>query len=215
MQRKAADCGRVGPPDPSACACSHADPPKSIMRIAVCPARHPLLAILTPVPPNWNMKAIRDVCYTYRVTWSEDDREYVGLCAEFPSLSWLASVPEAALRGIRSVVAGAVADIMRRRLAEAASARFRQNRATVCVLPQVTTNCDAPTVLRRTPRMVLKFWPSPEAGLRRDGLAYHLLESHRPGAIPACARIRFISDQSMSFPCGLGMRTTRLPYTAI
>lgn len=30
--------------------------------------------------------------------------EYVGLCAEFPSLSWLASAPEAALRGIRSVV---------------------------------------------------------------------------------------------------------------
>ena len=27
--------------------------------------------------------------YTYRVTWSGEDREYVGLCAEFPSLSWL------------------------------------------------------------------------------------------------------------------------------
>lgn len=27
--------------------------------------------------------------YTYRVTWSEKDREYIGLCAEFPSLSWL------------------------------------------------------------------------------------------------------------------------------
>ena len=24
--------------------------------------------------------------YTYRVTWSEDDDEYVGLCAEFPSI---------------------------------------------------------------------------------------------------------------------------------
>ena len=22
--------------------------------------------------------------YTYRVTWSEEDGEYVGLCAEFP-----------------------------------------------------------------------------------------------------------------------------------
>ena len=27
--------------------------------------------------------------YTYRVTWSEEDQEHVGLCAEFPSLSWL------------------------------------------------------------------------------------------------------------------------------
>jgi hypothetical protein len=41
--------------------------------------------------------------YTYRVTWSEDDNEYVGLCAEFPSLSWLAKTPEAALKGIRKV----------------------------------------------------------------------------------------------------------------
>jgi len=49
--------------------------------------------------------------YTYRVTWSEDDSQYVGLCAEFPSLSWLASSPEKALRGIRRVVASAVKDM--------------------------------------------------------------------------------------------------------
>ena len=42
--------------------------------------------------------------YTYRVTWSEEDGEYIGLCAEFPSLSWLARTPEAALRGIRKLV---------------------------------------------------------------------------------------------------------------
>jgi predicted RNase H-like HicB family nuclease len=39
--------------------------------------------------------------YTYRVTWSEEDEEYVGLCAEFPSLSWLEPSPEEALKGIR------------------------------------------------------------------------------------------------------------------
>ncbi len=38
--------------------------------------------------------------YTYRVTWSEEDSEYVGLCAEFPSLSWLANTPEKALTRI-------------------------------------------------------------------------------------------------------------------
>ncbi len=27
--------------------------------------------------------------YTYRVQCSEQDGEFVGLCAEFPSLSWL------------------------------------------------------------------------------------------------------------------------------
>ena len=49
--------------------------------------------------------------YTYRVTWSEDDTEYVGLCAEFPSLSWLSTTPEAALKGIRAVVAEVVNDM--------------------------------------------------------------------------------------------------------
>ena len=49
--------------------------------------------------------------YTYRVTWSEDDNEYVGLCAEFPSLSWLATTPEAALKGIRKLVAEIISDM--------------------------------------------------------------------------------------------------------
>ena len=49
--------------------------------------------------------------YTYRVTWSAEDGEHVGLCAEFPSLSWLAPTPEAALAGVRSTVADVVADM--------------------------------------------------------------------------------------------------------
>ena len=52
--------------------------------------------------------ALQNDRYTYRVTWSEDDNEYVGLCAEFPSLSWLSSTPEAALKGIRKLVADTV-----------------------------------------------------------------------------------------------------------
>lgn len=49
--------------------------------------------------------------YTYRVTWSAEDREHVGLCAEFPSLSWLAKTPNAALQGIRRLVARVVVDL--------------------------------------------------------------------------------------------------------
>jgi predicted HicB family RNase H-like nuclease len=49
--------------------------------------------------------------YTYRVTWSEEDQEYVGLCIEFPSLSWLDGNPEGALSGIRKMVAGSVKDM--------------------------------------------------------------------------------------------------------
>ena len=61
------------------------------------------------------MKTIPHDHYTYRVTWSEEDEEYVGLCVEFPGLSWLASAPEAALRGIRSVVADVVEDMNKQR----------------------------------------------------------------------------------------------------
>jgi predicted HicB family RNase H-like nuclease len=49
--------------------------------------------------------------YTYRVTWSPEDGEQVGLCAEFPSLSWLSGTPEDALKGIRQMVAEVVADM--------------------------------------------------------------------------------------------------------
>jgi predicted HicB family RNase H-like nuclease len=49
--------------------------------------------------------------YTYCVTWSPDDAEYVGLCVEFPSLSWLAATSQKALSGIERVVAEAIADM--------------------------------------------------------------------------------------------------------
>lgn len=56
--------------------------------------------------------AKRNDKYTYRITWSEEDDEYVGLCAEFPSLSWLSGTPEAALKGIRKIVAEVIADMI-------------------------------------------------------------------------------------------------------
>lgn len=49
--------------------------------------------------------------YTYRVTWSQEDSEHIGLCAEFPSLSWLAPTPEKALSGIRELVGEVAADM--------------------------------------------------------------------------------------------------------
>ena len=49
--------------------------------------------------------------FTYRVSWSEEDGEYVGTCAEFPSLSHLDADQDAALRGTRELVADVVADM--------------------------------------------------------------------------------------------------------
>ena len=49
--------------------------------------------------------------YTYRVTWSEEDGMYIGLCAEFSLLSHLADTPEEAFTGIRDLVAFCVDDL--------------------------------------------------------------------------------------------------------
>ena len=49
--------------------------------------------------------------YTYRVTFSEEDQEYVGLCAELPSLSWLGKQREGALTGIVNLVVEVLQDM--------------------------------------------------------------------------------------------------------
>ncbi len=55
--------------------------------------------------------ALKNDHYTYRITWSDDDEEYVGLCAEFQSLSWLSKSPESALKGIRKIVGEVIDDM--------------------------------------------------------------------------------------------------------
>lgn len=77
--------------------------------------------------------------YTYRVTWSDEDREYAGLCAEFPSLSWLARTPEAALKGIRNLVAEVVQDMNSsgETLPEPIASRSYSGRFVVRVPPEV------------------------------------------------------------------------------
>ena len=50
--------------------------------------------------------------YTYRVTWSEEDEEFLGLCSEFPSLSWFAETSEKTLKGIHSVVKECIEDML-------------------------------------------------------------------------------------------------------
>ncbi|MGV3733283.1 MAG: type II toxin-antitoxin system HicB family antitoxin [Microcella sp.] len=54
---------------------------------------------------------MRDDHYTYRVSWSPEDREYVATVIEFRSLSWLAPDPAAALLGLRDLVAQVVDEL--------------------------------------------------------------------------------------------------------
>lgn len=49
--------------------------------------------------------------YTYRVTWSAEDDEYVATCLEFPSLSWLAESRAQAIDGLELLVVDVVQDL--------------------------------------------------------------------------------------------------------
>ena len=49
--------------------------------------------------------------YTYRVIWSTEDEEFVGLCTEYPSLSYLDEDRITALNGITDLVRNVVADM--------------------------------------------------------------------------------------------------------
>jgi predicted HicB family RNase H-like nuclease len=77
--------------------------------------------------------------YSYRLTWSEEDKEHVGLCAEFPSLSWFDSSPGKALDGIRKLVKAALEDLAKsgENPPEAFSLRSYSGRFVVRVPPDV------------------------------------------------------------------------------
>lgn len=58
----------------------------------------------TPTQPN-------AAHYTYRVTWSTGDDEYVATVAEFPRLSVLQPDPDQAIRELRELVADCLIDM--------------------------------------------------------------------------------------------------------
>ena len=76
--------------------------------------------------------------YTYRVTWSPEDDEHVGLCLEFPSLSWLAATSEEAFAGICGLVQEVLADMKASEepLPEPLAARAYSGRFVVRVTPE-------------------------------------------------------------------------------
>jgi predicted HicB family RNase H-like nuclease len=80
--------------------------------------------------------------YTYRVTWSEEDQEFVGTCAEFPGLSWLDTAPDRALGGIRKLAQECLADMQRSgvTIPEPLSTRPFSGRFMVRVPPELHRN---------------------------------------------------------------------------
>lgn len=77
--------------------------------------------------------------YSYRITWSDDDKEFVGLCAEFPSLSWLAKSQDAAFKGIRELVAEVLKDMEQQKepIPEAISTKQFSGKFIVRVPPEL------------------------------------------------------------------------------
>jgi DNA-binding phage protein len=75
-------------------------------------------ALLSPPEPTPALKRafarrekkLRAAKDNYRVIWSAEDNEYVGLCDSYASLSWLAPTAEEALAGILRLVADINAD---------------------------------------------------------------------------------------------------------
>jgi predicted HicB family RNase H-like nuclease len=49
--------------------------------------------------------------YSYKLIWSAEDQEFVGLCAEFPSLSYLHEDRSTALEGITNLVKDVIVDM--------------------------------------------------------------------------------------------------------
>ncbi|MCW6005275.1 type II toxin-antitoxin system HicB family antitoxin [Micromonospora sp. CPCC 205371] len=49
--------------------------------------------------------------FTYRVTWSAEDDEFLATCVEFPSLSWLAPSQIEALQGLENLLREVLADM--------------------------------------------------------------------------------------------------------
>ncbi|MCE2465431.1 MAG: type II toxin-antitoxin system HicB family antitoxin [Dehalococcoidia bacterium] len=73
--------------------------------------------------------------YTYRVTWSPEDERYIGLCTEFPSLSWNGSSPDEAFSGIRQLVSEVLGEI-RESLPEPLAKRSYSGKFMVRVPPE-------------------------------------------------------------------------------
>lgn len=49
--------------------------------------------------------------FTYQLSWSDEDKEFVATVAEFPSLSWLAPDRQEAEQGLLDLVTEAIVDM--------------------------------------------------------------------------------------------------------
>jgi predicted RNase H-like HicB family nuclease len=136
--------------------------------------------------------AVNTAHFTYRVSLSAEDGEFVATCLELPSLSWLASTQVKALSGLRRLVDEGVADLTANGeevpipLAE----RHYSGVSTSASRPIYTANSPSssrpphePQPLRHRPARA-RLIQAPER-LIRPNLAAHQLAAAHPLARPA------------------------------
>lgn len=131
-------------------------------------------------------KSTKAESYTYRAIWSEEDGEYVGLCAEFPSLSHLADSKAKALNGIVDLVAESIKDMKKSK--EQLPTKSKGTNIGIGIAPG--TDAFGRTVALRSRRLkegetrlvLVQNWEESERGwgVRSDGYTVHIDEKqHR------------------------------------
>jgi len=71
--------------------------------------------------------------YTYRVIWSDEDQEHVGLCTEFPSLSHLAPTVPEAINGIIALVGNVLEEMTKSKETPPAPLSLQQFKGNIAV----------------------------------------------------------------------------------
>ncbi|NLD93266.1 MAG: toxin-antitoxin system HicB family antitoxin [Fibrobacter sp.] len=129
------------------------------------------------------MKALQNDHYSYRVTWSAEDNEYIGLCVEFPSLSWLAPTPEDALQGIRETVAEVIEDMKTsgETIPEPLTSKHYSGKFIVRVPPEVhrmlaLEAAESGVSLNRLASARLTHWENTPALPKRDGKHFNPMQ---------------------------------------
>ena len=59
------------------------------------------------------IQSVRADHFTYRISWSASEGEFIATVVEFPSLSWIAKTREKALKGMTSLVEEVLQDMLK------------------------------------------------------------------------------------------------------
>lgn len=145
--------------------------------------------------------------YTYRAEWSPEDGEYVGLVAEFPSLSWLAPTAGEAISGAERLVDEILIDMAS--AGEVPPVPFAERRYSGNISFRTSPDQHRRLAVEAAEQgvsinqwMVQKLAARPQAEVEHKigptGAAFHRLAEHTRGSMPA-STFGFLVDTPIIF----------------